>query len=272
MQSSSKQPVLKIALAVPLRQLFDYLPGDNPIVAKPGMRVLVSFGRRKMVGVIVEIADKSDLPLEKLADVIAYPDGEQHVLTGETLELLRWCWRYYKHAPGEVVSNALPPLLRKAEGEIPALPVQYSLTVAGETRLQEPPGRIKAQFRLLEEMSEGAATEPQLRTVATSWRKLLARLLEQGWVQSEIQQSAQLNPAPGPDLLDEQQAAVTAISASLGNFHCHLLDGVTGSGKTEVYLCVLEQILQQGGQALLLVPEIGLTPQLVSRFHKRLGF
>jgi len=204
--------------------------------------------------------------------VEAYPDGEQLVLTGETLELLNWCWRYYKHAPGEVVFNALPPLLRKVEGVIPPLPVQYSLTAAGGKRLQEPPGRIKAQYRLLEEMREGATTDSQLRKLASTWRKTLARLLEQDWVQSETQQPAQLNPGPGPVLLDEQQVAVTAISASLGNFHCHLLDGVTGSGKTEVYLCVLEQVLRQGGQALLLVPEIGLTPQLVSRFHKRLGF
>jgi len=225
-----------------------------------------------MVGVVVEVTDKSQLPLEKLAKVMACLDGEQRVLTGETLELLKWCWRYYKHAPGEVVFNALPPRLRKTDGVIPPLPVQYSLTITGDSRLQEPPGRIKAQYRLLEEMREGAVTESQFRRLAPTWRKTLARLLEQGWVESATQQPAPLKPDPGPDLLDEQQTAVTSISASLGSFHCHLLDGVTGSGKTEVYLCVLEQVLRQGGQALLLVPEIGLTPQLVSRFHKRLGF
>ncbi len=73
-------------------------------------------------------------------------------------------------------------------------------------------------------------------------------------------------------MLDEQRHALDGISASLGNFKCHLLDGITGSGKTEVYLKVLEQVLGRGGQALLLVPEIGLTPQLVSRFTRRLGF
>jgi len=272
MQSSSLQPILKVALPLPLRQIFDYLPHENQKNIRPGMRVLVPFGHRKMMGVIVDVADKSELPLEKLAAVIAYPDGDQLVVTSETLKLLKWCWRYYKHAPGEVLFSALPPLLRKAEGVIPPLPIQFSLTTAGAARLQESPGRFKAQYRLLEQMHEGAATQSQLRAFGPTWRKTLARLQEQGWVRSETQKPALLNPGPGLDLLGEQQEAVTAISASLGGFHCHLLDGVTGSGKTEVYLCVLEQVLRQGGQALLLVPEIGLTPQLVSRFHKRLGF
>jgi len=272
MQSASTKPILRVALPLPLRQLFDYLPGENAVRQFTGQRVQVPFGRRKLVGVIVELADGTDLPPEKLATVLDYPDGEQTVITGEVLELLRWCWRYYKHAPGEVVFNALPPLLRKTGQSIPPVPQRYRLTAAGKSRLLEPVGRIKAQVGMLGLIGEDAVTEPQLRSYAPAWRKTLSRLIEQQWVVAEDQQPPELMPTPGPKLLEEQGLAVDAVVASQDGFQCHLLDGITGSGKTEVYLKVLEQVLQKGGQALLLVPEIGLTPQLVRRFEKRLGF
>jgi primosomal protein N' (replication factor Y) len=272
MQSKASTPVLKVALPVPLRQLFDYLsPGDG-VTPAAGQRVVVMFGKRKMVGVVVEVTDSSELALNKLSTVLDFPDGDHAAVTGEVMSLLGWCWHYYKHAPGEVVFSALPTRLRKLDGVIPVTPHCYGLTTAGKQRLTEPAGRLKAQFRMLEAMRDGPVDAEQLRTLSSSWRKTLVRLEEQQWVESRPQAATRLNPAMGPRLLPEQADAVRAISSRLDGFHCHLLDGITGSGKTEVYLRLLEQVLSDGGQALLLVPEIGLTPQLVKRFEKRLGF
>jgi primosomal protein N' (replication factor Y) len=272
MPSHLSNVVLKVALPVPLRQVFDYLDAGDGATPQPGQRVVVMFGRRKMIGVIVEIATGSELPLDKLSRVLGYPDDGQPVFTAETLELLKWCWRYYKHAPGEVVFSALPPLLRKTGASIPSAPLVYELTSGGRRRLQEPAGRIRAQYRLLELIGRGGATDTRLRDESPAWRKTLARLQEQGWVRGMAQKPPALDANSGPVLLDEQARAVESIVAGLGDFQCHLLDGVTGSGKTEVYLSVLKRVLADGGQALLLVPEIGLTPQLVSRFEQRLGF
>ena len=263
--------ILQVALPVPLPHLFDYLaPQDGPAIL-PGARVLVPFGRRKMVGVVVGRADRSDVPADRLLAVSEVLDVGEPLLDAPLIELLRWCWIYYKHAPGEVVASALPPALRKAKGVLPDPPQSYRLTAAGRDRLEQPAGRAPVQFRMLEALSDGPLGADGLAGIGSQWRKTLTSVLQQCWVVAQVAAPVKPRFTPGPELVPDQRKAVDSISGALDGFGCHLLDGITGSGKTEVYMSLLEEVITSGRQALVLVPEIGLTPQLLRRFRNRLG-
>jgi primosomal protein N' (replication factor Y) len=264
-------PIIKVALPVPLPQLFDYLQTEDGSLTPVGSRVLVPFGRRKLVGMVMGHATESKLPPKRLLRIVRPLDQSEPLLHSDLLELLEWCWKYYKHAPGEVVLSALPPALRKAEGKLPAPPVHYFLTPAGRERLEQPAGRQKTQYRMLEALAAGARAAEALSGIGSQWRKTLARLMEQGWVEERPASTVPPIFTPGPQLTDGQRKAVEKISQDLRHFHCHLLDGITGSGKTEVYMSLMEEVLARGRQVLVLVPEIGLTPQLLRRFRQRLG-
>jgi len=271
MTEADPQRVLKVCLPVPLPNLFDYRHPREPAGIARGTRVLVPFGKRRLVGLVCGTAARSSLPMNRVLPVSKVLDDGEPLLNAEMMDLLDWCARYYKHAPGEVVFNALPPSLRRAPGELPPARLAYRLTADGEARLAEGSGRAPRQHELLSLLAQGYAGPDELREWHAAWTTVLSRVVEQGWVESGPAARPQPSPAPGPELTGEQQDALEAIGQDLNRYRCHLLDGITGSGKTEVYLRLIGRTLEAGRQALVLVPEIGLTPQLLRRFTERLG-
>jgi primosomal protein N' (replication factor Y) len=272
--------VLGVAVDAPLRRLFDYLPPRDPDARelRPGQRVWVPFGRRKVVGVVVELRSESELPLAQLKPVAALID-EEPVIEPALLELLRWSADYYRHPIGEVVAAALPGALREGAAA-QATTERYRLTAAARTGGLPPLGPRAHKLRELAAWL--AAHEPAETTAlsATSprWRDHLRELEKRGWVTRAREDASVPTAAPdvgaaplarGPQLTPDQEAALTAIESALGGFRSFLLHGVTGSGKTEVYLRAIARVVARGDQALVLVPEISLTPQLVARFAER---
>ena len=292
----SPLPVVRVALPTPLRRLFDYrtgLPGAVAAAIEPGMRVRVPFGRQRLIGVAVEMAAGSELPEERLKPVLECLD-ERPIFDAAALALLGWAADYYHHPIGEVLTAALPKALRLGAA-VHAAEERWVLTAAGrDSSAQGEPRRAPRQRQLLATLAEqdasgpaGGDGEPRVPGLTAadlddrleSWRDAARALIGRGWLvcieatsaDAPVPALASAAASPGPDPNEEQQLAIERIGESLGAFGAFVLHGVTGSGKTEVYLRVVERALRRGRSALVLVPEIGLTPQLVGRFRQRFG-
>jgi len=261
---------LQVALPLPLPRLFDYLPpAGYPASAElVGHRIRVPFGNRELVGVVAGVG-ATDAGLE-LRQAIALPDAEP-LFAGELLDSLRWLARY-THAPlGEVFATALPAALRAGEPLPDTHAWAWSLTEAGATGLASLRRNTRPR-RLAELLEGGPQDEDQLDRQLEGWRDAARALAKRQYAERVAVPAVAHAPAPqdGPAPNAEQQAAIEAIGASQG-FAPVLIEGVTGSGKTEVYLHAIADCLARGRQALVLVPEIGLTPQTLARFRARLG-
>jgi len=264
--------VLQVALPVPLPRLFDYLPPAGHDVSSEdiGKRVSVTFGNRPLTGIVAGVAPPADPGMElRPADALldAVP-----LLQGELLDSLHWLARY-THAPlGEVVATALPVHLRQGEPLADTHVWHWRLSEAGQ--LQHDRLRTGSRPRRLADLlAEHASLDEDALDLHLDAGRATARDLgKRGLAERFPAPATHASPAPrpGPALNDEQQAAADAITATTG-FGALLLDGVTGSGKTEVYLHAIADCLRRGRQALVLVPEIGLTPQTLTRFRERLG-
>lgn len=274
----------RVAIPVPLGRAFTYSVPEGMTLTR-GARVLCDFGKRRVLGVVLEVSDREpDVPLDKLKPVRSLVDSEP-VLPEELLGFLIELGRYYLAPIGEVMRLALPAVERGAEKNIDgvkrAKTVGRMLQVARVTGVALPP-EVRGQARALHEhLTLAGATE--VRDLQKRWknaRAQIARLEEKGLVATEEREeerdpfrAIEVERDVPPTLTPAQADAVAAISAKLDarERQSFLLHGVTGSGKTEVYLRTVGRVLESGGGAIVLVPEIALTPQLVSRFRARLG-
>jgi primosomal protein N' (replication factor Y) len=265
--------VLHVVLPVPLPQGFDYLPPAGGAATPDwiGCRVRVPFGHGERIG-IVSACRPAQAEAGALKPILARLDPVP-LLDGELRQTLERLARYL-HAPlGAVLATALPAALRRGEA-LPDTQVRgWALTAAGHAalpRLRAGKPRTLAE-RLAAHPALGEAT---LDDTHRGWRGAMRALAARGLVEvialDADPLAASPAPVPGPALHADQATAVAAIT-SRDDFAPWLLAGVTGSGKTEVYLHAIEACLARGRQALVLVPEIGLTPQTLHRFRARLG-
>ncbi|MGE5794321.1 MAG: DEAD/DEAH box helicase, partial [Bacteroidota bacterium] len=250
-------PILRVALDVPLPRLFDYLaPDAGP--SDVGRRVAVPFGRRTLVGVVIEVDERSDVPADKLRPAGAILD-DMPPLPAEWLAVARFASEYYQRPLGEVIHAALPTRLRRPL-PLRLAPAAYALTDAGRAAI--PPARAKAKRAALELLAGGPQPASALPPAA------LRALVRDGLAAPAEPPRAAVRFVAEHSLTPAQTAAVAAITAAPA-YQALLLAGVTGSGKTEVYLHCVARTLALGRQALVLVPEINLTPQLAEAFARR---
>jgi primosomal protein N' (replication factor Y) (superfamily II helicase) len=256
---------VQVAVDVPVDKQFDYSAPDAGI-EDIGRRVIVPFGRKRVLGVIVAVG-RPATPTAQIKSVEAILRDDSR-LPPDVLALLEFAADYYRHPIGQVVFAALPPALRR--GRALTLHVEQHFRLTSQGREAKLPARAQRLRRTVETLRErGVQSAPEL-AAAGATAALLRDLIARGWIALTLEPERIYKKAcTHLQLTAEQQEALDRIAPHLTEYGVWLLHGITGSGKTEVYLQLVERVLARGGQAMVLVPEINLTPQLEARFRAR---
>jgi primosomal protein N' (replication factor Y) (superfamily II helicase) len=278
-RTSMSLPLLEIALPTPLRRRFDYLPpttmtGADARMLRPGMLVRVPFGQQELVGVLMAIKEESEHDNSKLRSALAIVDTEP-AFSEDMLTLIQWAADYYQCPEGEALSTALPALLRQGEPAQLRTEPAWQLSTAGKGLPAGALKRARKQAELLAALQQHDQLSRSDIAALDIPASIIKALADKGLIERAAERKTLAHPANPPVLLRQQPYALSAqqqqafASLRFDEFHVSLLDGATGSGKTEIYLQAIARVLESGKQALVLVPEIGLTPQTIARFQQR---
>ncbi len=268
---TARDVVVRVAVPKPLPQLFDYLAPVGTATPVPGARVRVPFGRQTLTGICTAL-DPADphpdpRPLRSVLD-------RDNVLGDELFALALWLSDYYQHPLGETFASLLPAAARRGEAlEVRRAPVWRLSDVRPDL------SRAPKQRDLVTHLERAGGSQSPADLSAAGFSAAVVRgLAAKGvLVRDRAAPPAASGPTPAardgsaPELNAEQRQVCEALLAGLGGFTPTLLEGVTGSGKTEIYLRTIDRVRQAGRQVLVLVPEIALTPQTVRRFERRFG-
>lgn len=262
----------RIALSRPLRRLFDYRIPDGMVV-QPGQRVRIPFGRQSLVGLVVDtgVQPPEGIKLKPISAVLE----DWPALPDETRTLLQWAASYYQHPLGECLFMGLPPALRR--GRPASQPAEQAWTIVPDASTTPLPAQAKRQQALLDWLSDLGEPMGQKDILAAGFSRAQLKALADRELIREADAEERLSsrkPTPVdtlPELTPAQNVAFGQLPRPDEGFTASLLYGITGSGKTELYLHYIERYLSDDQQALVLVPEINLTPQTVRRFTRYFG-